>query len=695
MKDEVVKNKFSKNPDYDEYASLKNNEINKNLNSSKDCDYSTFNAENSLILTENTSYFDLFKGFFFVFISCLFKSFFSLCCKILLENNKTITSFHLLAYKVYIMLVITVIISIFILYVYYIKHYNKHKIDACKFINYYENNPLYHNYNLSETYDGNSNRNDHTRCCGENQNNQGNNNITYNYNNNALRDINNNNQQELKLNYTENINNNKHSIRSSSHTNNENKQNQSCCKNDYNTHDSNFSISDELCSQSQVNNDNNYNKNNGKTELNKNKLDLIISNKSFFDQENKHSSENANRIDKTDLIPNSGLLLNKNIDENNKAEKNNFSNNGDKNKSNNNFNFNERQKSNYYELSDSMILILAKQNYRTNNHVNNKNNNNNANINHINSLEHSTQQEKIGSYKITKPEAKLENEKESHNKLDNNSEKLKQKPNFLIANLFYMEDSDRLVFDLKRKDLIFVILRSLFAVLSVSLGTFALQHLSISNYFSVYYVYPAVVILLSFIILKEKVNELDYICLVSCFIGMIFIIRPEFIFKHHSDISNKNFYFIVILSAIFKSFEDIIIRNIGKEIHFLIIPFIYSIVGIILYPFILILAADSIGKPHLGLIDLFLLFLIALFSFLYQSFMALGIQNEKAGRASMINYLQIPFMFILDLILFNKPLIFFDVIGTFIIFIFNFGNGFFVVRQRNNTLKKFKYQNHK
>jgi len=178
--------------------------------------------------------------------------------------------------------------------------------------------------------------------------------------------------------------------------------------------------------------------------------------------------------------------------------------------------------------------------------------------------------------------------------------------------------------------------------------------------------------------------------LISCFIGMIFIIRPEFLFERVPVDSNKNFYFIVIVSALFKSLEDIIIRNVGKDIHFLIIPFVYSLVGIILYPLILILAANHIGTVHISHFDLFLLALIALCSFAYQSFMALGIQNEKAGRASMINYLQIPLMFIMDLIIFKKAFVFYDILGTFIIFGFNFGNSAFIVIQRNYDWKKYK-----
>ena len=126
----------------------------RNLYTHQDNDHGTFNNESSVVLNEHTSQFDLYKGFFFVFISCLFKTFFSLFCRILLEKNKTITSFHLLAYKVYIMLGITIILCLFILYTYYINTVdNKNEGDekANKVINNYSSNNNHNKININNT----------------------------------------------------------------------------------------------------------------------------------------------------------------------------------------------------------------------------------------------------------------------------------------------------------------------------------------------------------------------------------------------------------------------------------------------------------------------------------------------------------------------------------------------------------------
>ena len=71
------------------------------------------------------------------------------------------------------------------------------------------------------------------------------------------------------------------------------------------------------------------------------------------------------------------------------------------------------------------------------------------------------------------------------------------------------------------------------------------------------------------LILNEKVGKFDYICLLACFIGAVCVLRPGMDF-----FEGKNMFGIltifVLLSVLFKASEDIILRYIGKKIHYLI-----------------------------------------------------------------------------------------------------------------------------
>jgi len=217
----------------------------------------------------------------------------------------------------------------------------------------------------------------------------------------------------------------------------------------------------------------------------------------------------------------------------------------------------------------------------------------------------------------------------------------------------------------------------------------------ISDVYSIYYLYPGLVILFSFIYLKEKVGWFDYVCLVSCFIGAILIVKPHFIFgdKHYHNNSNSLFFLIVFCGALLKAIEDVIVRDVGKEVHFLMFPFSYAFLGILLFP--IPMAITDKVYPNFSLSEVIVLFLIGFCTFSYQMFMALGFQNENAGRVSLVNYVQVGLMYLSDLFLFGKGFNYLDLTGTMLIFVFNIINGIIKATKRMKQLKELKAKNSK
>ena len=246
-----------------------------------------------------------------------------------------------------------------------------------------------------------------------------------------------------------------------------------------------------------------------------------------------------------------------------------------------------------------------------------------------------------------------------------------------------------------KKTLLGVIIRTIFAVFSISLLVYALKNMHVSDVYSLYYIYPAIILVLSLLFLKnEKFGYFDYICLFVCFIGALLIVKPTWLFT--TDISNletqskKTFFFLfVIIASCMKAVEDIIVRGVGNEVPALLFPFAYSILGLIIFPMQMFLF-DKHYLIYFSLRDWILIFIIGILTNLYQFFMALGLQNEGAGRVSMVNYIQIALMYICDLSIFGKPLQVLDLLGTCLIFGFNFTNGIIKVSSRLRELNKKK-----
>jgi len=227
-----------------------------------------------------------------------------------------------------------------------------------------------------------------------------------------------------------------------------------------------------------------------------------------------------------------------------------------------------------------------------------------------------------------------------------------------------------------------LLLRNILAITSIVLLTVSVKYMHISDVFSVFFIYPAIVIIFSIIFLGEKTWWFDYVCCLSCFIGAIFIVKPDFLFHDKQTNSNNFFFILVIISAFIKATEDITTRFIGKDIHFQAINLVYSSIGVIVFPMILIVFDDPVPKLLNGQWIIFLL--SGTSAWLYQTFATLAFQNENAGRVSMINYLQVDFLYLIDLYIFAKPMIFTDLLGTILIFSFNFANGLY------KTIKRFR-----
>ena len=243
---------------------------------------------------------------------------------------------------------------------------------------------------------------------------------------------------------------------------------------------------------------------------------------------------------------------------------------------------------------------------------------------------------------------------------------------------------------ISKNKLIPMIVRSILAIFSMTLVIYSLKFIHISDVYAIYYIYPGLIILFSSIFLKERMNYLDYICLIACFVGALLIVKPDFLFpgigqSHEHRLSILG---LVLIAAFLKAVEDVIVRDAANEFHFLAVPFLYSCVGIVLFP-IPMMIFDKI-YPRFTILEVVGVFFVAVFTYLYQAFMALGLQNENAGRVSMINYFQLAFMYISDILIFKREFVLIDLFGTILIVGFNFINGLYKCNKRMDDLTKFQ-----
>lgn len=242
----------------------------------------------------------------------------------------------------------------------------------------------------------------------------------------------------------------------------------------------------------------------------------------------------------------------------------------------------------------------------------------------------------------------------------------------------------------------FIILRSLMAIIVETMIVTALKFLPSSNVFSVFYLYPIVVMILTTTILGEKVSLSDIFCLPFCIVGAILVVRPKFIFtndtlKEGSIVDEKAYlYLLILIATCAKGTGDFILRKIKNNVHFLMIPIVFSIIGTLLFPIMIKISEvplpDLVMKQHFGII------INSVLMYGYMSFLAYALQFENASRVVMVNYLQLVFLFFIDLYVFNKPYRNLDLLGVLMIFSFNFGNAMYKTCKRIDEQEKIKSQ---
>lgn len=168
---------------------------------------------------------------------------------------------------------------------------------------------------------------------------------------------------------------------------------------------------------------------------------------------------------------------------------------------------------------------------------------------------------------------------------------------------------------------------------------------------------PAFTTLFAWIFLKEKYNPWDLLFVLLTITGVALIARPPFLFGSKVTVVEGSYSdhlkgtIAALISAICAALTFVIIRKVGKSVHYLLTIWYYAIVGFIICV-ITLFALNSWSLPYCGR-DRFLLILIGLFGLCGQIFLTKALQIEKAGPVAVMKTTAVVFAFIFQIIFLN------------------------------------------
>ncbi|CCE63476.1 hypothetical protein TPHA_0E03870 [Tetrapisispora phaffii CBS 4417] len=196
---------------------------------------------------------------------------------------------------------------------------------------------------------------------------------------------------------------------------------------------------------------------------------------------------------------------------------------------------------------------------------------------------------------------------------------------------------------------------------------FSLMYLCLSDALIITFLSPSVTIILAWVVLRENLTKYEVTSSLISLLGVVLIIRPEFIFGSRGMSSDGNDLSVVSsdpherliaslvgLAGVFgASIVYIVIRFIGNKAHaimsvsyFSMVTAVISLIGIIIIPSMTFQIPSSLKE--------WLLFAnLGVCGFFFQLLLTLGIQKEKAGRGTLMQYTQIIYAIFWDVLLWD------------------------------------------
>ena len=219
-------------------------------------------------------------------------------------------------------------------------------------------------------------------------------------------------------------------------------------------------------------------------------------------------------------------------------------------------------------------------------------------------------------------------------------------------------------------------LRTLFGTVGICLNFVGSNLLPISIHNSLFYLYPLLTSLGGYIFIKERLNKLEIVGTFASFAGVLCIIissRSEG--SALKDIELYK-YSIPLASACTSTVVFLVTRKMGVDVHYIINPTWFGVVqSLLVTPIWLVMRSNSMLAYNVnGWAGLYIV-VMCVGGWIGQIFMNQSLQIEKAGRVAAVGFLQVPLLFLCDLLYFKLNITWVTIFGSLLIISCSFITG--------------------
>lgn len=190
----------------------------------------------------------------------------------------------------------------------------------------------------------------------------------------------------------------------------------------------------------------------------------------------------------------------------------------------------------------------------------------------------------------------------------------------------------------------FFILRGTAGFFFMGTYYFSIQQLALGDAVVITYTSPVLTAIVAAVLLNEPLELLDLAGSLLCMVGVVLVSQPSFImtyFGAHPVPMPVAGVAGALCSAMFATSVSILLRY-RKDLNPLVSTNYFAIVGIFTSPFFMLAFGEPWVVPD-RVSEWFLMIPLALLSVFGQILMNIGLQRESAGKATVMNYIQVVF----------------------------------------------------
>ncbi|XP_056385435.1 solute carrier family 35 member G1 [Hyla sarda] len=204
---------------------------------------------------------------------------------------------------------------------------------------------------------------------------------------------------------------------------------------------------------------------------------------------------------------------------------------------------------------------------------------------------------------------------------------------------------------------IFLFLRGLLGSTAMILQYYAVQSMPLADATVITFSSPAFTCIFACIFLKEKCTVWDIVFMLFTITGVVLIARPPFLFGSHDSLDEEYSNHMkgtiaAVASAVGASLTIVVLRKMGKSVHYLLSIWYYAIIGLI-ECVIALFVIGAWSLPQCGL-DRWLLVFIGILGLGGQTFLVKALQIEKAGPVSVMRTMDVVFAFIFQTLFLHR-----------------------------------------